>query len=70
MCIGNVYEKYEGVFEKNCYVNCSKLYSVNKNRLNTELGTIDKEDLDSIINKLKKHPKIKKGILKKFNIQI
>jgi mRNA-degrading endonuclease toxin of MazEF toxin-antitoxin module len=62
------WEKYKDVFEHNSYVNCSSIRPVNPNRLNKKKGTIDKWDYEAIVDKIKKHPKISKHILKKYNL--
>ena len=61
-------EKYKGIFETNSYVNCSSLREIDPSRLNKEKGAIDKWDYDVIVHKIRKHPKIKKHTLKKYNL--
>ena len=61
-------EKYKGIFETNCYVNCSSVKPIDPGRLNKEKGTIDQWDYNAIVDKIKKNPKIKKHTLKKYNL--
>ena len=62
-------EKYEEIFEKDSYVDCSKLYSVYEGRIKyKKKGKINIDDYDAIVNKVRKHPDITKRTLKKFNL--
>jgi len=61
-------EKYKGIFEVNCYVNCASLRPVSPSRLNDTKGAIDQWDYDAIVKKIRNHPKIKNHTLKKFNL--
>ena len=62
-------EKYKESLEKDSYVDCSMLYSVNQDRIESEeLDTIDMDDYEAIVNKIRKRPDISKRTLKKFNL--
>ena len=62
-------EKYEKIFEKNSYVDCTMVYSINQDRIqDKELGKIDIDDYETIVNKIRKHPDITKRTLKKFKL--